>query len=221
MCEWLYHCSCVVYPHCLPCRDVLLYSSVILKKSELVFTCVLEECCQISSFSQETTTPNHSALPTNVSTWSHSAEMYFAKISMFRGFSDNCSLSPCRPLIPVSKLTVSESYENYMSRSYQVTKDILSDCRNSGKSDAAELLLSCVGELLLLHFVLHSHVTVLCWCCNLPGFPLYVGNNVLIVAHASSLEACTRQLQGRSPQSAKDFIQVVRKVCSYRIFVFL
>uniref|UniRef100_A0A667YPS8 Ubiquitin associated and SH3 domain containing Bb n=1 Tax=Myripristis murdjan TaxID=586833 RepID=A0A667YPS8_9TELE len=74
-----------------------------------------------------------------------------------------------RPLIPVSKLTVSESYENYISRSYQVTKDILSDCKNTG-------------------------------------------NNVLIVAHASSLEACTRQLQGRSPQSSKDFIQVVRKI---------
>uniref|UniRef100_A0A8P4K3U7 Ubiquitin associated and SH3 domain containing Bb n=1 Tax=Dicentrarchus labrax TaxID=13489 RepID=A0A8P4K3U7_DICLA len=74
-----------------------------------------------------------------------------------------------RPLIPISKLTVSEPYENYMSRSYQVTKDILSDCKNTG-------------------------------------------NNVLIVAHASSLEACTRQLQGRSPQSAKDFIQVVRKI---------
>ncbi|XP_043974433.1 ubiquitin associated and SH3 domain containing Bb isoform X1 [Gambusia affinis] len=74
-----------------------------------------------------------------------------------------------RPLIPASKLTVSESYENYMSRSYQVTKDILSDCKNTG-------------------------------------------NNVLIVAHASSLEACTRQLQGRSPQNAKDFIQVVRKI---------
>uniref|UniRef100_A0A671UE14 Ubiquitin associated and SH3 domain containing Bb n=1 Tax=Sparus aurata TaxID=8175 RepID=A0A671UE14_SPAAU len=79
------------------------------------------------------------------------------------------SLSSYRPLIPVSKLTVSESYENYMSRSYQVTKDILSDCKNTG-------------------------------------------NNVLIVAHASSLEACTRQLQGRSPQSAKDFVQVVRKI---------
>lgn len=38
------------------------------------------------------------------------------------------------------------------------------------------------------------------------------GNNVLIVAHASSLEACTRQLQGRGPLSPKDFIQVVRKV---------
>ncbi|KAI4814989.1 hypothetical protein KUCAC02_005160 [Chaenocephalus aceratus] len=73
------------------------------------------------------------------------------------------------PLIPVSKLSVSEPYETYMSRSYQVTKDILSDCRNTG-------------------------------------------NNVLIVAHASSLEACTRQLQGRGPQSAKDFIQVVRKI---------
>uniref|UniRef100_A0A3P8V128 Ubiquitin associated and SH3 domain containing Bb n=1 Tax=Cynoglossus semilaevis TaxID=244447 RepID=A0A3P8V128_CYNSE len=74
-----------------------------------------------------------------------------------------------RPLIPVSKLTVSESYENYMSRSYQVTKDLLSDCKNTG-------------------------------------------NNVLIVAHASSLEACTRQLQGRGPRSPKDFIQVVRKI---------
>lgn len=38
-----------------------------------------------------------------------------------------------RPLIPVSKLTVSEPYENYMSRSYQVTKDILSDCKNTGE----------------------------------------------------------------------------------------
>lgn len=35
---------------------------------------------------------------------------------------------------------------------------------------------------------------------------------MLIVAHASSLEACTRQLQGRSPLSPKDFIQIVRKV---------
>ncbi|KAM9800875.1 ubiquitin associated and SH3 domain containing Bb isoform 2-T2 [Neosynchiropus ocellatus] len=74
-----------------------------------------------------------------------------------------------RPLLPANKLTVSESYESYMSRSHQVTKDILSDCKTSGST-------------------------------------------VLIVAHASSLEACTRQLQGRSPQSAKDFIQVVRKI---------
>lgn len=44
-----------------------------------------------------------------------------------------------------------------------------------------------------------------------------VGNNILIVAHASSLEACTRQLQGRSPQTSKDFIQVVRKV-SWSLF---
>ncbi|KAM9453769.1 ubiquitin associated and SH3 domain containing Bb isoform 1-T1 [Salvelinus alpinus] len=74
-----------------------------------------------------------------------------------------------RPLIPISKLSVSESYDTYMSRSYQVTKDILFDCKN-------------------------------------------MGNNILIVAHASSLEACTRQLQGRSPQTSKDFIQVVRKI---------
>uniref|UniRef100_A0A8C7UXR8 Ubiquitin associated and SH3 domain containing Bb n=1 Tax=Oncorhynchus mykiss TaxID=8022 RepID=A0A8C7UXR8_ONCMY len=74
-----------------------------------------------------------------------------------------------RPLIPICKLSVSESYDTYVSRSYQVTKDILSDCKN-------------------------------------------MGNNILIVAHASSLEACTRQLQGRSPQTSKDFIQVVRKI---------
>ncbi|XP_014017956.1 ubiquitin-associated and SH3 domain-containing protein B [Salmo salar] len=74
-----------------------------------------------------------------------------------------------RPLIPICKLSVSESYDTYMSRSYQVTKDILSDCKN-------------------------------------------MGNNILFVAHASSLEACTRQLQGRSPQTSKDFIQVVRKI---------
>lgn len=40
------------------------------------------------------------------------------------------------------------------------------------------------------------------------------GNTVLIVAHASSLEACTRQIQGLSPQNSKDFVQVVRKVSS-------
>ncbi|XP_077578642.1 ubiquitin associated and SH3 domain containing Bb isoform X1 [Stigmatopora nigra] len=74
-----------------------------------------------------------------------------------------------RPLIPISKLTVSESYESYMSRSHQVTKEILSDCKSTG-------------------------------------------NNVLIVAHASSLEACTRQLQGFIPRNAKYFIQVVRKI---------
>lgn len=51
--------------------------------------------------------------------------------------------------------------------------------------------------------------------CILSGFPPHVGNNVLIVAHASSLEACTRQLQGRSPLSSRDFIQVVRKVSSF------
>uniref|UniRef100_A0A8P4G3T6 Ubiquitin-associated and SH3 domain-containing protein B n=1 Tax=Dicentrarchus labrax TaxID=13489 RepID=A0A8P4G3T6_DICLA len=37
-------------------------------------------------------------------------------------------------------------------------------------------------------------------------------NTVLIVAHASSLEACTRQIQGLSPQNSKDFVQVVRKI---------
>ncbi|MBN3310341.1 UBS3B protein, partial [Amia calva] len=74
-----------------------------------------------------------------------------------------------RPHIPVSKLGVSESYDTYISRSFQVTKEILSDCQGKG-------------------------------------------NNVLVVAHASSLEACTRQIQGLSPQNSKDFVQVVRKI---------
>uniref|UniRef100_A0A8C1ZX18 Ubiquitin associated and SH3 domain containing Ba n=1 Tax=Cyprinus carpio TaxID=7962 RepID=A0A8C1ZX18_CYPCA len=74
-----------------------------------------------------------------------------------------------RPHIPVSKLAVSESYETYISRSFQVTREILSECNN-------------------------------------------LGNTVLIVAHASSLEACTRQIQGLTPQNAKDFVQVVRKI---------
>ncbi|XP_046891615.1 ubiquitin-associated and SH3 domain-containing protein B-like isoform X2 [Hypomesus transpacificus] len=80
-----------------------------------------------------------------------------------------CVDTAYRPLLPASQLRVSESYDSYVSRSYQVTKDILAACKNTGRG-------------------------------------------VLLVAHASSLEACTRQLQGRSPQNAKDFIQVVRKV---------
>uniref|UniRef100_A0AAY4DXS5 SH3 domain-containing protein n=1 Tax=Denticeps clupeoides TaxID=299321 RepID=A0AAY4DXS5_9TELE len=74
-----------------------------------------------------------------------------------------------RPHVPISKLTVSETYETYISRSFQVTREILNECKN-------------------------------------------LGNTVLIVAHASSLEACTRQMQGLSPQNSKDFVQVVRKI---------
>lgn len=84
--------------------------------------------------------------------------------------ADNFSLDTTyRPHFPVSKLTVSESYDTYISRSFQVTREILSECNN-------------------------------------------LGNTVLIVAHASSLEACTRQIQGLSPQNSKDFVQVVRKI---------
>ncbi|XP_028322297.1 ubiquitin-associated and SH3 domain-containing protein B [Gouania willdenowi] len=74
-----------------------------------------------------------------------------------------------RPHVPLSKLVVSESYDTYISRSFQVTREILTECKN-------------------------------------------MGSVVLIVAHASSLEACTRQIQGLSPQNSKDFIQVVRKI---------
>lgn len=52
--------------------------------------------------------------------------------------------------------------------------------------------------------------TMLYWCPT--------GNTVLIVAHASSLEACTRQIQGLTPQNSKDFVQVVRKVRSLMHF---
>uniref|UniRef100_A0A8C9G024 Ubiquitin associated and SH3 domain containing B n=1 Tax=Pavo cristatus TaxID=9049 RepID=A0A8C9G024_PAVCR len=45
-----------------------------------------------------------------------------------------------------------------------------------------------------------------------PAFLTVSGNNILIVAHASSLEACTCQLQGLSPQNSKDFVQMVRKI---------
>ncbi|EDL95238.1 similar to RIKEN cDNA 2810457I06 (predicted) [Rattus norvegicus] len=74
-----------------------------------------------------------------------------------------------RPHIPVSKLVISESYDTYINRSFQVTKEIISECKSKG-------------------------------------------NNILIVAHASSLEACTCQLQGLSPQNSKDFVQMVRKI---------
>ncbi|XP_062873118.1 ubiquitin-associated and SH3 domain-containing protein B-like [Trichomycterus rosablanca] len=74
-----------------------------------------------------------------------------------------------RPHIPITKLSVSESCDTYMSRSYRVTKDILAGCKNKG-------------------------------------------NNLLIVAHASSLEACTNQLRGHTPNNTKDFIQIVRKI---------
>lgn len=38
-----------------------------------------------------------------------------------------------RPHFPVNKLTVSESYDTYISRSFQVTREILEECKNLGK----------------------------------------------------------------------------------------
>ncbi|XP_078537964.1 ubiquitin-associated and SH3 domain-containing protein B [Lissotriton helveticus] len=97
---------------------------------------------------------------TTLPAWLSPAELTAANLSVDTTY---------RPHIPVSKLVVSESYDMYISRSFQVTKEILSECKGKGY-------------------------------------------NILIVAHASSLEACTRQLQGLSPQNAKDFVQVVRKI---------
>ncbi|XP_059812919.1 ubiquitin-associated and SH3 domain-containing protein B-like isoform X2 [Hypanus sabinus] len=74
-----------------------------------------------------------------------------------------------KPHIPANKLGISEPYETYISRSCQVMREILAECKLKG-------------------------------------------NSVLIVAHASSLEACTRQLQGLSARNSKDFVQVVRKI---------
>ncbi|XP_069750815.1 ubiquitin-associated and SH3 domain-containing protein B-like isoform X2 [Narcine bancroftii] len=74
-----------------------------------------------------------------------------------------------KPHIQANKLGISEPYEMYMSRSCQVMREILTECKLKG-------------------------------------------NSILIVAHASSLEACTRQLQGLSARNSKDFVQVVRKI---------
>ncbi|KAE8288289.1 Ubiquitin-associated and SH3 domain-containing protein B [Larimichthys crocea] len=75
--------------------------------------------------------------------------------------ADNLSVDTTyRPHVPISKLAVSESYDTYISRSFQVTREILAECNN-------------------------------------------LGNTVLIVAHASSLEACTRQIQGLTPQTPR------------------
>ncbi|KAG1958799.1 ubiquitin-associated and SH3 domain-containing protein B [Pimephales promelas] len=97
---------------------------------------------------------------TSLPAWIPTADLAAANLSVDTTY---------RPHIPISKLAVSESYETYISRSFQVTREILSECNNPG-------------------------------------------NTVLIVAHASSLEACTRQIQGLSPQNSKDFVQVVRKI---------
>lgn len=40
-----------------------------------------------------------------------------------------------RPHIPISKLTVSESYETYISRSFQVTREILAESKSQGKEE--------------------------------------------------------------------------------------
>lgn len=103
---------------------------------------------------------------TTLPAWLTPAELASANLSVDTTY---------RPHIPISKLVVSETYETYMNRSYQVTKDILGECRSKDVSSSS-------------------------------------GDNILIVAHASSLEACTRQLQGLTPQNSKDFVQVVRKI---------
>uniref|UniRef100_H3D2H0 Ubiquitin-associated and SH3 domain-containing protein B n=1 Tax=Tetraodon nigroviridis TaxID=99883 RepID=H3D2H0_TETNG len=97
---------------------------------------------------------------TGLPTWIPPADLAAVKLSVDTTY---------RPHIPISKLVLSESYDTYISRSSQVTREILAECKNQG-------------------------------------------NTVLIVAHASSLEACTRQIRGLTAQNSKDFVQVVRKI---------
>uniref|UniRef100_A0A672YLS3 Ubiquitin-associated and SH3 domain-containing protein B-like n=1 Tax=Sphaeramia orbicularis TaxID=375764 RepID=A0A672YLS3_9TELE len=94
-------------------------------------------------------------------TWIPPAELTAANLSVDTTYRWRC--------IVIYSLSLSESYDTYMGRSFQATREILAECKNQG-------------------------------------------NTVLIVAHASSLEACTRQIQGLSPQNSKDFVQVVRKI---------
>lgn len=69
------------------------------------------------------------------------------------------------------------------------------------------------GHNSLFFFVIHASKNLGSLRNKLPDLYLFhTGNTVLIVAHASSLEACTRQIQGLTPQNSKDFVQVVRKV---------
>ncbi|KAE8288286.1 Ubiquitin-associated and SH3 domain-containing protein B [Larimichthys crocea] len=51
--------------------------------------------------------------------------------------ADNLSVDTTyRPHVPISKLAVSESYDTYISRSFQVTREILAECNNLGQSHA-------------------------------------------------------------------------------------
>lgn len=45
-----------------------------------------------------------------------------------------------RPHIPISKLVLSESYDTYISRSFQVTREILAECKNQGKGSKSATL---------------------------------------------------------------------------------
>lgn len=51
----------------------------------------------------------------------------------FTLISSLCPVVP-RPHIPISKLGVQESYDTYISRSFQVTREILSECKSMGKT---------------------------------------------------------------------------------------
>lgn len=50
-------------------------------------------------------------------------------------------VSASRPHVPISKLLVSESYETYISRSFQVTREILAECKNQGKGSSLSTII--------------------------------------------------------------------------------
>ncbi|KAG8568203.1 hypothetical protein GDO81_013916 [Engystomops pustulosus] len=86
------------------------------------------------------------------------------------------------------------------------------------EKDAPITVFGCTQAKLVGEALLESNTAVdFVYCspslrCVQTAHNILKGNNILIVAHASSLEACTRQLQGLTPQNSKDFVQVVRKI---------
>lgn len=69
-------------------------------------------------------------------------------------FSVKCSVP--RPHIPISKLAVSESYDTYISRSFQVTREILTECKNLGTVELGtcffKISTKCLPKLLAVTF---------------------------------------------------------------------
>lgn len=68
------------------------------------------------------------------------------------GFLRTVSSLVPRPHFPISKLTVSESYDTYITRSFQVTREILAECKALGKEHCWSFLswIQTVNSIFLL-----------------------------------------------------------------------